>query len=1070
MKKRVVLFLSCLFLSIGFILAQTAKISGTVVDNNGESVIGASVVVKGTTIGVATDLDGKFSIEVPDGKTTLVFTLVGMNTVEQAASQGMRVVMSDKETLLDDVVVVAYGTTKKEALTGSVAAISASDISKRPVSNVGAALEGMGTGIQVSTSLGEPGEKPSIRIRGFSSMLDGANDPLIILDGSTFNGNIASINPDDIENISVLKDAASAALYGSRAANGVILITSKKAKSGDRGTINLSIRQGFTNRALKEYDRLGANDYMQAAFDGYRNQFMSKDGMSFNDANAAARKNLIPSILGYNIYGIANEELFDNNGVFNTNAKVLSGIASDLDWFDIMERTGYRQDYNLSGTAATEKLNVFYSMGYLEDKGYIKTSDYNRLSGRINVEYSPRKWLKTGLNLSGSYEKRNRANTESSTGFVNPFYYARFMSPIYPVHLHDLSTGDYILDDFGNKQYDRGAGLYDRKQNKDRHIAWETELNKNLIKTNRTSIEPYAQIKFLNDFTFLIRGNMTIKTMKESQYGNAIIGDGAGAGRSILYDDEFKEYTTIQQLTWNKTLKQIHNLEVMAAHEYYSWMNRNMYIFKQGESMPGNDDFLNFSTTNAVESYTDRYKLDSYLARAKYNFDERYFAEASFRRDGSSMFGSDNRWGNFWSVGGSWIVSREAFMKNLSWVDYLKARISYGQVGNDTFGARNYYLYQSLYALDKNGGSGAIYRQTIADPMVTWESMDNFTAGIDGRLFDRVNFTIDYFDKRNRDLLFDVTRPLSVGSTNSGSNLSPTIRKNVGTVKNYGFEISADADIIRTKDFRWNLGADITLLKNKIIELPEDMRENGFIYKNSRWFEGKSRFDLYVYQWAGVDQMTGDGLYYADTDKTIPASQLVEINGEKYTTGYSYAKRDYSGSAIPDAFGSIRTSLAYKDFTFSFLCTYGIGGKVLDGNYADLMSVSTSPSAMHKDIKKAWKAVPEGMTETSSNRIDKNGVPALNYSKVSNNHTYASTRFITDASYFAIKNVSLNYNIPKSIVSRLDISNMSLSANVENLGLFTKRKGLDPQQSFDGNTSNVFVPARTVSFSLNVSF
>lgn len=1070
MKKKVILILSCLLLSVGFITAQTTRISGVVVDNTGEPVISASVVVKGTTVGTMTDLDGKFTINVPDGRNTLVFTLVGMKTVDVRASQNMRVVMDTDEALLDEVIVVAYGTSKKEALTGSVSAISASDIVKRPVANVGSALEGMGAGIQVSSSYGEPGQSPNIRIRGFSSMLNGANDPLIILDGSTYNGNISNISPDDIENVSVLKDAASAALYGSRAANGVILITTKRAKQGERGSLSLNIRHGFTNRALPEYERIGADDFMQTAWTGYRNSLMtSRPALTLAEANKLANNGIISSILKYNIYDVPNDELYDANGVFNPNAKMLPGIAGDLDWFKDLERTGYRQDYNLNGTAATDKMNVFYSLGYLNEKGYVKTSDYDRLTGRINVEYSPRKWFKTGLNLSGTYEKRNRTEGSGGSAFINAFYNARTISPIYPVHLHDLETGDYILDDFGNIQYDNGE-KYKRPQYTARHAIWENELNKYLVKTNRTTIEPFAQITFFNDFKLLLKGNMGVRRQEEERYANSTIGDGAGTGRSILYGYDFKEYTATQQLGWTKSFNQ-HNIDVMAAHEFYNWSRKYLYGFKQGESLPNNIDFLNFSTTNSLESERDRYRLESYLGRIRYNFEEKYFAELSYRRDGSSMFHPSRRWGNFWAAGGSWIVSRENFLSDVKWIDMLKVRASYGEVGNDTFGAANYYLYQSLYALDFNAGSGAVYRSAEADPTVTWETMENFTVGLDTRLFNRINFTFDYFDKRNSDLLFDVTRPLSIGSTNT-SNASPTIRQNIGTVKNYGVELALDGDIIKTKDWKWNLGVDVTFLKNEIVRLPDQMRENGFIYRNSKWLEGKSRYDLFVYQWAGVDQMTGDALYILDPDQEAAAQKagrLKVINDEKYVTQASYAKRDYSGSAIPDAFGSIRTSLEYKNLSFSALCTYGIGGKMLDGNYADYMYLGTSPNALHKDILKAWSGIPEGMTETSPNRIDKNGIPVVDFTKAAYNHSAASSRFITDASYFSIKNISVGYTVPKSLVTKLDLAGLTLGANVENIAIFTKRKGLDPQQSYDGTTDYQFVPARTFSFSINIT-
>ncbi|MDH6307644.1 TonB-linked SusC/RagA family outer membrane protein [Dysgonomonas sp. PFB1-18] len=1074
MNKRVMLILSCLLLSVGFIVAQTTRVSGTVVDSNQEPVISASVVVKGTTVGTVTDLDGNFSINVPDGRNTLVFTLVGMKTVEARATQGMKVIMANDDQILDEVVVVAYGVSKKEALTGSVSAISASDIVKRPVSNVGSALEGMGTGIQVSSSFGEPGQAPTIRIRGFSSLV-GANDPLIILDGSTYTGNIANINPDDIENISVLKDAASTALYGSRGANGVILITTKRAKAGSKGSMTVSIRQGITNKAMPEYDRMGADQFMQASWTSYRNGLMtSRPNLSMEEANALANTGIISSILRYNIYDVPNDELFDEDGIFNPNAKILPGIAGDLDWFKDMERTGYRQDYNLSGSVATDKLSLFYSFGYLNEKGYVKTSDYERLTGRINASYSPRKWLKTGLTLSGTYEKRHRTVGDGGNSYVNVFYNARTMSPIYPVHLHNMETGDYILDVDGNKQYDTGEANR-RPQYTARHAIWENQLNKYEVKTNRTTIEPFMEFSFLNDFKFLVKGNMSIRTSADTRYGNSIIGDGAGVGRSYLYDYDFKEYTTSQQLSWARTFKDVHNLDAVLVHEYNSWFRDYKYLFKQGESLPNLTDFVNFSTTNALDSYRARYNLESYLGRIRYNYDEKYFVEGSYRRDGTSMFHKDTRWGGFWSAGASWIISREAFMSDLRWVNMLKTRISYGEVGNTGFDPSingNYQMYQDQYSLDFNGGTGAVFRSLISEPTLTWEAMKSFSVGLDTRLFNRINFSFDYFSKVNEDLLLDVVKPLSSGSVTSSTPASPVVRMNAGTMKNYGFELALDGDVIKNRDWTWNLGADVTFLKNKITKLTDQMSKNGQINGWSRWKEGLSRYDLYLYQWAGVDQMTGESLYYLDPAQekaAINAKRYVEIQGKKYTTQASYALRENSGSAIPDAYGSIKTSLAYKDFSLSVLCTYGIGGKAVDGNYADYMSMGATPSAVHKDLAKAWTGVPVGLTETSSNRIDKNGVPALNNTKNAYNHSAISTRFLTNASYFYFKNVSLSYNFPKFITNKLDLNGLTIGANIENLAYFTKRKGFDPQRSFNGESDYQFVPARTFSFSLNIT-
>ncbi|MCD7938534.1 MAG: SusC/RagA family TonB-linked outer membrane protein, partial [Tannerellaceae bacterium] len=1023
-----------------------------------------------------TDLDGKFSISnVPSSAKILVVSYVGMHSQEVNIQPIVRIVLESSFQTLDDVVVVAYGTAKKSSLTGAISTVSAEKIEKRPVSNVAAALEGAAPGVQVNSSYGEPGRESKIRIRGIGSV-NGSMDPLYVVDGAIYNGSINDLNPQDIESISVLKDAASAALYGNRAANGVILITTRSGKS-EQARIRINVNQGIFKRAMPEYDKLGADDWMEVMWKGYRNSLMTSAPSRYpttDIANAEASNSLISDVVKYNIYNKSNSELFTENGKLVAGAKILDGIAGDLDWFEPIERTGYRQEYAISGNGSSEKSNYYFSASYLDEDGYLKSSDYQRFTGRANVNITPVNWFKAGVNISGSHHKMNFASGDPddtssyTTHYINPFYYSRFMAPVYPVHLHDLETGDYILDANKQKQYDSGA-TYARAQNLNRHIVWETELDRN--RRYRTSLlgQVFADVKFLNDFTLSLKGDLNTWNEERQVYNNAIIGDGAGSGRASRTIYRYKTYTFQQQLNWNRSFG-AHNIDFLVGHENYSYLRSYTYAFKTNEILPNNPVLSNFTVTSSLDNYEYDYKTESYLSRLRYNYDDKYFAEASFRRDGSSRFHKDNRWGNFWSIGGSWMISHEDFMESVAdQINSLKLRASYGEVGNDQ--GVGYYGYMTLLYLNQNGNEGAVYKLQNEAKDIKWETTSSFGVALEGRLFNRANFSVEYFDKRAQDLLFDVYLPLSAGGT-STDNAESTVTRNLGTISNRGWEISLDGDIIRNRDWRWNVGANITVQKNKVVSLPEQNKD-GIISGAHRIMEGKSRYEFWSYQFAGVDQMTGMSLYLPNLEdyslETIPSQYLVEINGKEYTTLTTYAKRDWSGSAIPKVFGSISSSLDWKNFTLSLLCTYSAGNKVHDSAYYSLMSVSSSPSAIHKDILKAWDGVPEGMTETSPNRIDPNGVPVVDYSIQSSYGASNSTRFLQNGSYFVIKNIALAYNLPRTFTSRMSLVGATVNAAVENVATFTALKGMNPQQQYNGMLYNAYVPSRVFSVGISIN-
>lgn len=969
--------------------------------------------------------------------------------------------------MLDEVVVVAYGTAKKESLTGSISVVDSKKIEKRITTSVTGALEGSAPGVQVNNTYGEPGKAPSIRIRGFGTLVSGASDPLYVVDGVPFDGNIAELNSNDIESMSILKDAASAALYGNRAANGVVLITTKSGRGSNKPSITLQINQGIYNRGLSEYDRLGADQWMEASWKAMKNYAMTGSlGLNEADAAAYATKNVITGYARRNIYDGADDALFDSNGKLT--AKRLPGY-DDLDWAKGIERNGHRQEYNLSASSSGEKLSVYSSVGYLNEKGYIVASDYERFSGRVNSTYTPNKWIKAGLNLNGSVTTRNYNDNATGNLYANPFYITRYMAPVYPMYVHN-ADGSYALDEFGNKQYDVVSSYLSN-----RNIAFELRNDKQESRRNVLGGQAFVTVNLPYDFSVTVKGDLNNSTSNNKKYDNPKIGDGAtNNGRLTSYAYQYTNYTMQQLINWNHTYRNVHNIDVMLGHENYSWERKYTSGMNTGMAVDGNLTMGNFLTNSYFGGSDDEYKTESYLARGRYNYDERYFVEASFRRDGSSRFHPDNRWGNFFSVGASWNIKREAFMQDINWVDNLKFRASYGEVGNDA--GVSYYGYMALYTIDKNGGNAALLKKSLSAPDIKWETTQTIDFALEGRLFDRLNFQIGYFDKRSKDLLFEVRLPLSAGSypwvdTDNGAPMNLTQYKNIGTVSNRGFELALNVDAINTRDWTWNIGVDATFLKNKVIKLPEG---KDILHGMQNYSEGHSIYEFYTYHFEGVDQMTGQSLYTIDPEKKETAAAdgaLTTINGKDYTTVTSYAKRDWAGSALPKVYGSVSSALSWKDLSMNVLFTYGLGGKVYDGSYHSLMSTSamSSGSALHKDALKSWDGVPEGMTETSANRIDPNGIPALDFNRSTDNNA-TSDRWLTSASYLVLKNLNLSYSLPKKWMNQWGIGGLTLTAGIENLFTVTARKGLNPQFSFNGDSDDTYVTARVYNLGLTVKF
>lgn len=1024
--------------------AQVRNISGTVKSaEDGTSIPGVSVVIKGTTLGTITNIDGYYSLGVPADAKTVIFSFVGMKTLELPISGAVIDASMSADVLgLDEVMVVAFGTTKKSTFTGSATQINSDQIELRPLTNITNAIEGVSAGVQVSPGSGQPGAGADIRIRGFGS-INASSSPLYVVDGVPYSGNISSINPNDIESISVLKDAASTALYGNKAANGVVMITTKKGKSGD-GVISLSISEGITSRSIPEYDRVGAMDYYPLMWEAYRNSrvYTSKDDISVANQKATAE---IYGLLGYNPFNVPNSEIVDANGNLNPNAKLL--YPEDLDWQEALFGTGRRSNYNLTYQGGSDNSSYFVSLGYLNEDGYTEKSDFERFTGRANVNFQPKEWLKTGFNLAGTTSVGNQAYQASSTAYVNPFFFSRRMGPIYPVYLHKAGTGEYVLDDNGEKIFDQGnmttLGGETRPSgaSSGRHVIAETLWNEDIDKITSVAAKTFGEVYFLKDFKFTFNASLDKRYYYNINFDNKVVGDGAPAGRGG------RTSTITTSINYNQLLNYVKNIDnhtitALVGHESYDYEYNYFTGFRQGIIADGNTELINFTTTNDLESYTDTYRTEGFLGRVDYNYAEKYFLTGSYRRDGSSKFSKDVRWGDFWSVGLAWRLDQEDFVKNLSWIDMLKLRGSYGEVGNDS--GISYYAFQALYSLGYNNANepGAI-QSKLASLDLLWESNNSFDFALEFGLVNRVSGTLEFFHRISDNLLFDVPLPVSSGLDSQD--------KNIGTMYNQGFELSVTADIVKGNKFNWIIDLNATTVKNEITKLPQEEIISG----SKKYMVGHSRYDYWLREWYGVNPDNGEALYRADK---FDAANSFVIGQDTVTNNVNNGRYHYAGTSIPDVYGGVTNTFKYGNFDLSVMFTYQVGGQILDYNYQGIMSVGDYGSAKHVDMLKRWQK-PGDITD----------FPRVDVSQTTNFNA-TSDRWLTDASYFSLRQVRLNYNLPGGILQSWGIRSANVYTSAENLWLKTARKGMDVQQNFDGTTSNAYTPARIVSVGVNLSF
>jgi TonB-linked SusC/RagA family outer membrane protein len=1024
---------------------QDRTITGTLTDaEDGTPLFGVSVRVKGTQTGTITNAEGNFSINVKTNDKFLVFSYIGYVTKEvPLTSAGKYEVVLQKDSKQLDEVVIAFGTSTRSELTNSVTKISAKDIEQRPISNLNAAIVGASPGVQTNAGSGQPGEGPDIRIRGFGS-ITGDNSPLYVLDGAPYEGVISNINPEDIDNISILKDASATALYGARAANGVILITTKRGSKNGKTNITAKLTQAFSNRGLPNYETLGAYEYFPVIWEALRNSTLGTSTNPIDSANAAmAATRDIKSYVGWNPFNVADDEIVLTNGQLNPNASLL--YPDDLSFGDELKRLGMRTDMSITLSGGSNKTDHYVSVNYLDENGYVKGSDFKRFSGRLRVNSTPREWLKFGLNIFGNYTKSDQAN-ESSGINENPFYVDLIMAPIYPVYKHDPVTGAYILDGQGNKIYD--VGDY-RPLFTGRNVVYETLYNVNQVRRNSVNAVANVEAKFLKDFTFTSNISANLGNYRSNVYDNSVMGDAVGVGRTTRVNSTSYYLNFNQLLNWTKRFDGGHKITALLGHESYLSYYDYMTGAKRSEGISGLSVLDNMTTTTSLGSYDRNYKTEGYFSKVDYSYKSRYVFSGSYRYDGSSRFHPDYRWGNFWSLSAAYNIDKEPFFK-VRWIDMLKVRGSYGEVGNDRTGS--YFSYQTLYTLGYNNGvePGMIFAQ-LGNDSLRWETNMNADIAIEfAALKNRVGATVELFRRQSKNLLFDVNMPLTSGVL--------TRDDNFGSMRNQGIEVQLNGVPVKSRNFSWNVDVNWTSFSNKILSLPASYE--GRINGTKMYQTGESMYEYYLYDFVMVDPNTGGNLYRPVNPSGLSASSRVIVNGDTLVSGTTNAVRYFSGSVIPDFFGSINNTFTYKNWSLQFLFIYQVGGFTYDNDYQSLMfrgstSSSTNGRAIHKDILRRWQS-PGDVTDVNRLRSD--------FSYLSQ-----SDRWLIASDYLNLRTVALTYNLPKKFLSRFKLAGAKAYINGENIFITSKRKGLDPTQTYTGSASYTYAPSRIVSIGLNLT-
>ncbi|MGN0232419.1 MAG: SusC/RagA family TonB-linked outer membrane protein [Muribaculaceae bacterium] len=1059
MAKRLVLFI-IIGLTALTTVAQTFSVEGRVVNEEEEPVIGASVFIDGTKRGTATDIDGHFVLTGVERGQKLVVTYVGMKSTTVSAKPQVLIRMESEVSLLDEVMVVAFGKQTRSSFTGSAGIVDSKKLEHKQLTNVMSGLQGEVTGVQMTNNSGSPDSEPTLRIRGFSSLNAGL-DPLVIVDGAPYDGGWNNLNPNDVASITVLKDAASNALYGARGANGVILITTKKAAAGD-AQVTLDAKWGVNSRIERDYNLINdPRQYYETYYKALYNYQVNEKGLSPYVAHTTANSILSSNDktsggLGYVTYTVPDGEyLIGENGRLNPNATLGSRVYNNGqiytlipdDWKDAAFRNGLRQEYNLSITGGNERSQFYGSIGYLKNEGIAQPSAFERFSARMKAEYQAKNWLRVGGNVNYTHANYNYVSSSYDT---DVFATVNGIAPIYPLYIRDANGN--IMSDSNGVMYDYGDGDLNGQQRPyipQSNPIQENQLNTSKYKENMFGFSGYADIDIYDGLKLTVNGTGTVRNTRSTFTQQPFYGFG-----TITYPDgwiskdsyETFSYNLQQLLNYTKKFGS-HHIDLLLGHEYYRTTGDQLVGVRTGMASYFENQTLSgaIKVIDAYDNVVD-YNNEGFFFRGQYDYAQRYFGSVSFRRDASSRFHPDHRWGNFYSVGGAWIMTKESWLKPNGWLQMLKLKASFGQQGNDNIGN---FLYMDTYAIDNNG-SLAITQLRKGNPNITWETNNNFNSGIEFELFGgRMRGGIEYFYRKTTDMLCFVYAPYSAGYSGS--------YYNIGDMTNHGVEIELSGDIIRTNDLVWSVNFNATHYKNEITMIAEELKKNktvdghaGYTSSTNYVGEGLPMYTWYLKKYAGVNGEGRSQWYDRDANGNL-------------TTTTSYGDADYflCGDPHPDLYGGFGTSLSYRGFDLSVTFSYSIGGLAYDYGYASAMSNpygDSSGKAIHKDILNAW-----------SSENPTSNIPRWQYGDLYS--AGMSDRFLTDASYLTLQNVNLGYNLPKAWYRKLGLGGVRVYVAGDNLYYWSKRKGFDPRGSFSGQTSTTgYSTSRCISGGVNVRF
>ncbi len=1064
MIRKLVLSLVAVLSVAAMAVAQNKQVSGRVSGEDGNPIVGATVLVEGsTTSGTSTNIAGEFALRAPvNGNLVVSFIGYESQVVAINGQTNLEVVLKEDTKSIDDVIVVAFGQAKKEAFTGSAGTVKSDDIAKVQTSNVAQALAGQVSGVQLSNSTGAPGSSPSIRIRGFSS-ISASQEPLFIVDGAPYEGDLNNINPNDIESMTVLKDAASNALYGARGANGVIMITTKRAKGRD-AIVTVDAKWGVNSRATKDYDYItDPGQYYETHYHALYSKFLS-DGQTAANAMILANNQLVSSEeggLGYNVFTVPNGQyMIGSNGRMNPAATLGRRVTykgqdywlTADDWNDEAYENSFRQEYNVSVSGSTDRSNFYASFGYLNSKGIVQGSDMYRYTARLKADFQAKKWLKVGANASYANFDWNSLNADGEgESTANVFAFTSSMAPIYPVYVRD-GMGNVMYDQYGIKMYDYGNGMnagLTRPVFANANALLDSQLNPNNSNGNAFSGSAFADFTLYEGLKVTLNVGMNLDETRYSSMLNRFYGQFASQG-GILSKQHNRSFSyNLQQLiNYSKTFAEHHSIDIMAGHEYYNYSTALLNGSRSNIFLDDNDELANALVDGSVTSYSGEYNNEGYFGRVQYDYDERIFVSGSYRRDASSRFHPDHRWGNFWSAGAAWLINRESWF-NVKWIDMLKLKASIGSQGNDNIGA---YRYTHNYQIVNSASKPGVIFTAQGNENITWETNTNFNVGAEFDLFKgRLSGSFEYFYRKTTDMLFAFPVAPSMGYS--------SYYANIGDMRNSGIELNLNAVLLNRKNVQWNFGLNLTHYKNKILKLPEEHKTaktiegyEGFASGSYFFTEGESLHTFYIPKYAGVKPDTGESMWYT----TNPETGAIET-----TTAYQQATYYTSGNAIADLYGGFNTSIAFFGVDVSASFTYQIGGLAYDSGYAGSMTSPVGTSVgmnMHKDLLNAW--TPEN---------PESNIPRLQYN---DRYTAAvSDRFLTDASYLNIQNIQVGYTFPHKWTSKFGVHSLRVYLACDNVFYWSYRDGFDPRYSFTGSTNNAtYSPIRTISGGITVQF